>query len=84
MSVTFRVREQLLLPFNFNKTVSVTFVADNMLHCSKHLVLKLIAEGKIDAYRLREGLTTPYRVNYESVLAYIDSIHKNAGLDKRF
>jgi excisionase family DNA binding protein len=78
---TFRIPEQLLLPWSPQKTISVQRVAE-MLDCSHDTVARMIEEGALTAYRLRER--SPWRVYYDSVLDYLDRVHSVAGLDPRY
>lgn len=77
----FRVPEQLLLPWHPRQSVSIQRVAE-MLDVSHDTVLRMIEAGEIKAYQLRRK--SPYRVFYESVLEYVDRVHRDAGLDPRY
>jgi excisionase family DNA binding protein len=80
---SFRVPEQLLLPWHPKKTVSVAWAAEK-LDASKGLVLRLIEEGRLKAYRLRDGSTSPFRINYDSFIGYLEEIHRDNDLEQRF
>ena len=80
----FRVPEQLLLPWSPRHTVSVAHVA-HMLDTSPDTVCRMIEEGTFKAYKMRSSKkNSPWRVNYDSVIAYIEKLHKENGLEKRF
>jgi len=79
----FRIPEELLLPWPARETISVEHAAQ-MLECGGNLVRKLIEEGKIQGYKMRDRQGSPWRVRYSSVLAYIEEIHDLHGLEKRF
>jgi excisionase family DNA binding protein len=80
----FRIQEDLLLPFSPRETVSVDAVC-RMLSCGRFAVRKLIEEGKIEAYKIRpHSRTCAYRINYNSVVRYLEEVHRESGLEKRF
>jgi excisionase family DNA binding protein len=79
----FRVPEQLLLPFDFTRTISTSHCA-TILGVSVGTVLRMIEDGTLQAYRVRNGLTSPWRINYESLVAYSASISQKNGLETRF
>lgn len=83
MSVGFRLPEQLLLPWSPKATVSTSRVA-KMLDVSEPTVLRLIEDGSIKAYKVRNKPNSPWRINYDSVVAYVENMHKQNGLDQRF
>ena len=79
-----RVPDGLLLPWDERKTISAARAAD-MLDCGRMTILRLIERGDILAYQLRPGVAgSPYRINYDSVLKYLEKIHDEAGLQPRF
>jgi excisionase family DNA binding protein len=55
-----------------------------MLDVSAQTVTRLIEDGSLKAYKVRNKLTSPWRINYDSVIAYVDEMHNRAGLDRRF
>jgi excisionase family DNA binding protein len=77
----FRVPDKLLLPWDPRESIS-TIRAAEILDCSRNFVLTLIESGTLKAYRLRRG--SPYRINYKSLLEYVERVHEEAGLDPRF
>lgn len=79
----FRVADQLLLPWSPRRTISAARVAD-LLDVSKGTVLRLIEDGRLKAYRVRNSETSPWRINYDSVIAYLESVHADNCLEKRF
>jgi excisionase family DNA binding protein len=83
MKVKFRIPTQYLMPWSPQHTISVAMTAE-MLSVSEDTVLRMIEEGEIKAYKLRKKRNSPWRVNYHSVLGYVDRMHDEHGLDKRF
>lgn len=79
----FRVPDQLLLPWAPRFTVSTARVAE-MLDCSIQTVTRMIQDGTLKAYKVREKINSPWRINYDSVVEYIESIHKKNGLEQRY
>jgi excisionase family DNA binding protein len=79
----FRPPEQLLLPWSPQHTISVTHAAE-ILDTSINTIHRLIEDGSIKAYKVRQKKTSPWRVNYDSLLEYIEELHKIHGLEKRF
>lgn len=82
MSGRFRILEQLLLPWSPRHTISVRRTAQ-MLDVSVATVTRMIEAGELKGYKVREA-TSPYRVNYDSVVQYIEKLHERNGLEKRF
>lgn len=83
MSRKFRPPEQLLLPWSPKHTVSVPHTAD-LLDVSVNTVIRMIEAGELKAYKVRPDRTSPWRVNYDSVIAHIEKMHAVNGLEKRF
>lgn len=83
MSGRFRILEQLLLPWSPRHTISVKRAME-MLDVSKDTVIRMIEAGELKGYKVREAKTSPYRVNYDSVVEYIEKLHERNGLEKRF
>ena len=80
----FRIPEQLLLPWSPQHTISVAHTAE-LLDVSIHTVIRMIEDGTLKAYKMRPNkATSPWRVNYDSVVAHIEKIHEDNGLEKRF
>lgn len=79
--IGFRVPEQLLLPWSPRTTVSVTHAAE-LLGSSESTILRMIEAGELMAYQLRKR--SPWRINYDSLLSYVERIHKEHGLETRF
>jgi hypothetical protein len=45
----------------------------------------MIEAGTLKAYKLNpDKPTSPWRVNYDSVIEHIERIHRENGLEKRF
>lgn len=45
----------------------------------------MIEEGALKAYKVRpDKVNSPWRVNYDSVIAHLERIHKINGLETRF
>jgi excisionase family DNA binding protein len=80
---SFRIPEELLLPWPARETIDVEHAAE-MMGCSGAVVRKLIEEGEIQAYKIREKGPSPWRIRYSSVVAHLEKIHKLNGLEKRF
>ena len=79
----FRVPEQLLLPWSPQQTISVEHAAE-MLDVSVWSLYRMIEDGTIKAYKIRpDKAKSPWRVNYDSVLAHLDRICRENGLEKR-
>jgi excisionase family DNA binding protein len=80
--MNFRHPDQLLLPWSPRVTVSTSRVAE-ILNCSDNTVVRLIEDGSLKAYKLR-GASSPWRINYDSLMAYIGRIHDQNSLETRF
>jgi excisionase family DNA binding protein len=65
------------------RTLSARRVAQMLGVCVK-TVCAMIEEGTLQAYKIRDLPNSPWRINYDSVMAYIESMHKRNGLEKRF
>jgi excisionase family DNA binding protein len=84
MRIGFRVPEQLLLPWSPKATISASHAAE-LLDVSIQTVCRMIEDGSLKAYKVRpDKLNGPWRVNYDSVVAHVERIHKENGLEKRF
>lgn len=82
--MSFRVPDQLLLPWSPKYTISVSRVAE-ILDVSRDTVERMIEDGTLKAYKARKNSSTsPWRISYDSLLEYIDDLHKANGLAKRF
>ncbi len=80
----FRIPDQLLLPWSPRYTISAEHAA-RMLDVSVRTIHRMIEDGTLKAYQARPGRPgSPWRVNYDSVIAHIETIHKANGLEKRF
>jgi predicted site-specific integrase-resolvase len=80
----FRIPDQLLLPWSPRYTISAAH-AGEMLDVSINTICRMIEDGTIKAYKTRpDKANSPWRVNYDSVIAHIERIHKENGLEKRF
>ena len=75
---------QLLFPWSPRYTISADAAA-RMLDVSIDTVCRMIADGTLIAHKNNpEKINSPWRVNYDSVVAHIERIHQEAGLEKRF
>ena len=81
--MNFRTPDQLLMPWSPRYTVSTARVAE-ILGVSIQTVTRLIEDGSLKAYKVRNKPNSPWRINYDSVVAYIKSIHAENGLEQRF
>ena len=79
----FRLPDQLLLPWSPKYTISTDRAAD-ILGCSRDTVERMIEAGELKAYKLRPSPTSPWRINYDSVIEYLEGLHERNGLEKRF
>jgi hypothetical protein len=82
--MNFRHPNQLLLPWSPRFSVSVRYVAEKMLCVSVKTVCSMCQSGELLAYKSRDLKNSPYHVNYDSVIACLEKMHKRAGLEKRF
>lgn len=83
MRIKFRPPEQLLMPWSPNATISAARAAE-MLDVSTKTIMRMIEAGNLQAYQVRPLAGSPWRINYDSVIAYIEEIHRSNGLEKRF
>ena len=81
--MNFRPPDQLLMPWSPRYTVSTARVAE-ILGVSIQTVTRLIEDGSLKAYKVRNKPNSPWRINYDSVVTYIKSIHSENGLEQRF
>jgi excisionase family DNA binding protein len=81
--MAFRTPDQLLLPWSPRLTVSTRRVAEILGVCVD-TVCAMIEDGTLKAYKVRDLPNSPWRVNYDSVVAYVESMHKKNGLEQRF
>lgn len=80
----FRIPEQYLLPWSPQHTISATHAA-RLLDVSHDTICKMIEDGTLKAYKMRPNkANSPWRVNYDSVIAHLEKIHEANGLEKRF
>jgi excisionase family DNA binding protein len=79
----FRVPEQLLLPWSPRATVSAEHAA-KLLDVSVWTVGRMCQSGELKAYKMRERRNSPWRINYDSLVDYIEQMHKEHGLETRF
>jgi excisionase family DNA binding protein len=79
----FRPSDQLLLPWSPRYTISTARTAE-ILDVSVQTVTRMIEDGTLKAYKMRDKRNSPWRINYESLLAYIEDMHQRNGLDQRF
>jgi excisionase family DNA binding protein len=84
MTRRFRPPEQLLLPWSPKNTISVSHAAE-MLDVCVDVIYRMIEAGELKAYKVRpDRAKSPWRVNYDSILAHIEKMHDHNGLEKRF
>ena len=82
--VGFRVPEQLLLPWSPRATISASHAA-RLLDVSVDTIWRMLEDGTIKGYKVRPNKPkSPWRVNYDSVVAHVEQLHKVNGLEKRF
>ena len=56
-----------------------------MLDVSVDTVWRMLEAGEVKGYKARpDKPKSPWRVNYDSVVAHIERIHQENGLEKRF
>lgn len=80
----FRVPEQLLLPWSPQQTISTAHAAE-MLGVGHMTITRMIEDGTLSAYKVRPDKShSPWRVSYDSVIAHVERIHRENGLEKRF
>jgi excisionase family DNA binding protein len=80
----FRLPEQLLLPWSPRATISSRRAAE-LLDVSLNTIMRMCESGELKAYKVREGKTSsPWRINYDSLVAHVERIHKEHGLETRF
>ncbi len=83
-AVGFRVPDQLLLPWSPQATVSTRRAAE-VLDVSINTIWRMCESGELRAYKIREGKSpSPWRINYDSLVAHVERIHKEHGLETRF
>ena len=82
MTSNFYPDDQLLLPWSPRKTISTARTAV-ILDTSRDCVERLCQEGKLKAFKLREN-TSPLRIYRDSLMAYLEDLHRAIGLEKRF
>jgi excisionase family DNA binding protein len=79
-----RPPDQLLLPWSPRYTISMQRAAE-ILDVSKQTIGRMIEEGELKAYKARpDKSNSAWRVSYDSLLAHIEKIHTQNGLEKRF
>jgi excisionase family DNA binding protein len=83
-TVGFRVRDDLLLPFSPRSAVSTSHAAE-LLDVSIRTVMRMCESGELRAYKIRGGKSSsPWRISYESLVACVERLHKEHGLEKHF
>ena len=84
MAANFRVPDQLLLPWHPKRTVSTARVCEMLGVCHK-TVCAMIEDGTLKAYKLRSNRpNSHWRISYDSVMAYVENLHQQNGLEPRF
>lgn len=86
--MSFRVPEKLLLPFSSRGTISTAHAAE-LLDVSVTTICRMCESGQLMAYKTRSGQdgrksTSPWRISYDSLVSYVEKIHKENALPKRF
>jgi excisionase family DNA binding protein len=82
--MSFRVPDQLLLPWSPRYTVSATRAAE-ILDVSHDTISRMCEDGTLKAYKVRpDKPSSPWRISYDSLLAYVEKLHERNGLEKRF
>jgi excisionase family DNA binding protein len=81
--MSFRSPDQLLLPWSPRFSISTARTAE-ILDVSVQTVTRMIEDGTLKAYKVRDKLNSPWRINYDSLMAHIEVIHKSNGLNQRF
>ena len=83
-SMGFRRRSDRLLPFAPRSTISTSHAA-TLLDVSIRTVMRMCESGELVAYKIRVGKSSsPWRINYDSLVAHVETLHKENGLEKRF
>jgi excisionase family DNA binding protein len=84
LNARFRIPEQLLLPWSPRSTISVKRAAE-MLDVSHDTICDMLQDGTLKGYKVRPNIANSHwRVNYDSVVAHIEKLHEENGLEKRF
>jgi excisionase family DNA binding protein len=81
--VNFRPADSSLLPWKLGSTIS-TARACEMLGVCTSTVCEMIEDGTLKAYKVRNKPNSPWCINYDSVVAHVEKLHKANGLEKRF
>jgi len=82
--MSFRVPDQLLLPWHPRRTISAARAAE-ILDVSINTICRMIEDGTLQAYKIRpDKWNSPWRINYDSLMKYVDTLHERNGLDKRY
>jgi excisionase family DNA binding protein len=82
--MNFRPSDQLLMPWSPRYSISTARAAE-ILDVSIQTVCRMIEDGTLKAYKVRpDKRNSPYRINYDSLTAHIETIHQRNGLDPRF
>jgi excisionase family DNA binding protein len=79
----FRIGVQLLLPWSPQYDISTSHAAE-ILDVSPQTITRMIEDGTLKAYKVRDKINSPWRINYDCFVAYIEGMHKRNGLDPRF
>lgn len=81
--MNFRPADSSLLPWKLGNTIS-TARASEILGVCTSTVCEMIEDGTLQAYKVRNMPNSPWRISYNSVVAYVERMHKINGLEKRF
>jgi excisionase family DNA binding protein len=82
--MNFRPSDQLLMPWSPRYSISTARAAE-ILDVSIQTVCRMIEDGTLKAYQVRpDKRNSPYRINYDSLVAHIEAIHQKNGLESRF
>lgn len=82
--MNFRSPDSKLLLWPPKISISSAHAAE-ILDVSIQTVCRMIADGTLKAYQARsDRRTSPFRINYDSLMAHIETIHQKSAIDKRF
>lgn len=79
----FRVPDQLLLPWSPRYTIDTARAAD-MLGVSPQTIGRMIEDGTLKPYKVRDKRNSSWCINYDSVVSFLEKLHERNGLEKRF
>jgi excisionase family DNA binding protein len=82
-SIVFRPSDGQIMPWNEKSTISTQRAAE-ILGVSSPTVRRMIESGDLMAYQVRPLPGSPWRVNYSSLIKFVELIHERNGLEQRF